>query len=101
MAADPDERSSALPGRSSAAEGPSSEAVGCSSGADERSFRTDGGSFGPSKRLKGFTGNRFAAIAEPLPAAGTAEIWSLVVQYQYQDAPFGQMSQPVTITVRG
>ena len=51
--------------------------------------------------LKGFTGSRFAAIAEPLPAADTAEIWSFVVQYQPQNAPFGQMSQPVTITVRG
>ena len=40
-------------------------------------------------------------MAEPLPAAGTAEIWSFVVQYVYQNVPFGQISQPVSITVRG
>lgn len=40
-------------------------------------------------------------VTESLPAAGTAETWSFVVQYVYYNAPFGQMSRPVSITVRG
>ncbi len=44
---------------------------------------------------------RHFEVAEPLPPAGTAEIWSFVVQYVFQNASYGQMSQPVTITVRG
>ncbi len=33
---------------------------------------------------------RHFEVAEPLPAAGTAEIWSFVVQYVYQNAPSGR-----------
>ncbi len=54
----------------------------------------------PSKDL-GLSLSRHFEVTEPLPAAGTAEIWSSGVQYVYQNAPFGQMSQPVSITVRG
>ena len=56
---------------------------------------------GAAQKFLGLSLGRHYEVAEPLPAAGTAEIWSFVVQYQYQNAPFGQMSQPVTITVRG
>ena len=31
----------------------------------------------------------------------TAEVWIFEVQYQYQNAPFGQFSQPLLLTVRG
>lgn len=54
----------------------------------------------PQKDL-GISLGRHFEVAEPLPAPGTAEIWSFAVQYVYQNAPFGQTSQPVSITVRG
>ena len=54
----------------------------------------------PQKAL-GMSLGRHFEVTEPLPAPGTAEIWSFVVQYVLQNAPYGQMSQPVTITVRG
>lgn len=56
---------------------------------------------GQAQKFLGLSLGRHYEVAEPLPAPGTAEIWSFVVQYQYQNAPFGQTSQPVTITVRG
>ena len=40
-------------------------------------------------------------VGLPLPAAGTAQIWVFEVQYRYQNQPFGLMSQPVSVTVRG
>lgn len=56
---------------------------------------------GQAQKGLGMSLGRHLEVGEPLPAAGTAEIWSFVVQYVYQNAPFGQMSAPVTITVRG
>jgi hypothetical protein len=40
-------------------------------------------------------------VEEPLPASGTAEIWIFEAQYRYQNQPFGQVSQPLNLTVRG
>ncbi len=54
-----------------------------------------------AQKFLGLSLGRHYLVNEPLPAPGTAEIWSFVAQYQYQNAPFGQMSQPVSITVRG
>ena len=56
---------------------------------------------GQAQKDLGMSLGRHFEVTEPLPAAGTAEIWSFVVQYVYQNAPFGQMSAPVSITVRG
>ena len=48
-----------------------------------------------------FSTSRRYTVTEPLPAAGMAEVWTFEVQYQYQNAPFGQVSQPLELTVRG
>ena len=40
-------------------------------------------------------------VEEPLPAPGTAEIWTFEVQYRDQNKPFGQLSQALNLTVRG
>ena len=56
---------------------------------------------GAAQKDLGISLGRHFEVPEALPAAGTAEIWSFVVQYVYQNAPFGQLSQPVSITVRG
>ena len=56
---------------------------------------------GAAKRLLGFSLSRRYKVTEPLPAAGTAEVWTFEVQYHYQNAPFGQISQPLQLTVRG
>lgn len=54
----------------------------------------------PRKELPFSTARRYT-VNEPLPAAGTAEIWVFEVQYRYQNAPFGQVSQPMQLVVRG
>ena len=56
---------------------------------------------GQAQKDLGISLGRHFEVPETLPPAGTAEIWSSMVQHVYQNAPFGQMSQPVTITVRG
>ncbi len=56
---------------------------------------------GQPKRMIGFSLGRRYNVTEALPAAGTAEIWIFEVQYRYQGEPFGQMSQPLSLTVRG
>ena len=56
---------------------------------------------GQAQKDLGVSLGRHFEVTEPLPAAGTAEIWSFVVQYVYGNVPFGQMSAPVTVTVRG
>jgi hypothetical protein len=54
----------------------------------------------PRKQI-GFSSSRHFLVGEPLPAAGTAEIWIFEVQYRYQNEPFGQVSQQLSLTVRG
>ena len=56
---------------------------------------------GQARRQIGFSTSRRYTVTEPLPAQGTAEVWIFEVQYQYQNAPFGQVSQPLELTVRG
>ena len=56
---------------------------------------------GQARREIGFSSHRHYEVGEPLPAAGTAEIWSFEVQYRYKGAAFGQISQPRELTVRG
>ena len=56
---------------------------------------------GQAKKLIGFSTSRHYEVGEPLPAAGTAEIWIFEVQYRYKGAAFGQVSQPLDLTVRG
>jgi hypothetical protein len=48
-----------------------------------------------ARRQVGFSTQRHFEVEEPLPAAGTAEIWSFEVQYRYKGQPFGQISQPL------
>ena len=54
-----------------------------------------------AKKLIGSSFGRNFEVTEPLPAAGVAEIWTFEVQYIYKGAPFGQISQPLLLTVRG
>lgn len=54
-----------------------------------------------AKKLIGFSTARRFNVTEPLPAPGVAEIWIFEVQYRYQNQPFGQVSQPLNLTVRG
>jgi hypothetical protein len=54
----------------------------------------------PKKQIGFSTGRRFN-VNEPLPAAGTAEVWTFEAQYRYQNQPFGRVSQPLSLTVRG
>jgi hypothetical protein len=56
---------------------------------------------GQARRQIGFSTARRYVVEEPLPAPGTAEVWVFEVQYRYKDAPFGQVSQPFHLTVRG
>lgn len=49
----------------------------------------------------GFSSSRKYELPLPLPPAGQAEVWKIRVQYRYKNAPFGQWSQPLEITVRG
>lgn len=49
----------------------------------------------------GFATAREYEIPLALPPAGTAEVWTVQVQYRYRNAPFGQWSQPLEMTVRG
>ena len=56
---------------------------------------------GQAKKALPFSTARRYTVEEPLPAAGTAEVWTFEVQYRYQNAPFGQISQPLELTVRG
>lgn len=56
---------------------------------------------GQARKPLPFSTARRYTVNEPLPAPGTAEIWTFEVQYHYQNAPFGQVSQPVQVTVRG
>ena len=56
---------------------------------------------GQARKMIGTSLKRHYDVPEPLPAAGTAEIWTFEVQYLYQGAPFGQISQPLELTVRG
>ncbi len=56
---------------------------------------------GGEKKNIGFSSSRHFMVEEPLPAAGVAEVWNFEVQSRYKDAPFGQVSQPFGITVRG
>jgi hypothetical protein len=57
----------------------------------------------PSQPKKGpfFSTARRCMVEEPLPASGTAEVWTFEVQYRLNNQPFGQKSQPLNITVRG
>jgi len=54
-----------------------------------------------AKRMIGFSTTRHFEVTEPLPTQGTAEIWAFEVQYRYKGAAFGQISQPLELTVRG
>ena len=54
----------------------------------------------PRKSIGFSTGRRFI-VDEPLPAAGMAEVWTFDAQYRYQNAAFGLVSQPLSLTVRG
>ena len=56
---------------------------------------------GQAQKDLGVSLGRHFEVAEPLPAAGTAEIWSFVAQYVHQNAPPRQMNPPVSITMRG
>jgi hypothetical protein len=56
---------------------------------------------GQPRKMIGFASSRHFLVTETLPAAGTAEIWIFDVQYRYEDEPFGQTSQPISVTVRG
>jgi hypothetical protein len=56
---------------------------------------------GETKKEIGFSTGRRFNMTEPLPAPGTAEVWIFEVQYRYQDLPFGHVSQPLSLTVRG
>lgn len=56
---------------------------------------------GQAKKSVGFSTGRHFTVAEPLPAAGTAEVWTFEVQYRYQGDPFGLRSDPLPLTVRG
>ena len=56
---------------------------------------------GQAKKMIGFSTTRRFVVEEPLPALGTAEIWTFEVQYRYQNKPFGQVSQALNLTVRG
>lgn len=49
----------------------------------------------------GFSTNRKFELPLPMPAPGQAAVWRVQVQYRYQNAPFGQMSQIIEIPVRG
>jgi len=53
------------------------------------------------KKLIGFSLTRRYNVTAPLPAPGTAEVWTFEVQYRYQNQPFGHFSQPLVLTVRG
>ena len=54
-----------------------------------------------ARRLIGTSLTRRYNVMEPLPAPGTAEVWTFEVQYLYQNEPFGHVSQPLVLTVRG
>ncbi len=56
---------------------------------------------GQARRSIGFSTSRRFLVTEPLPAPGTAEVWTFEAQYRYQNAPFGRVSQPLVMTVRG
>lgn len=56
---------------------------------------------GQVRRNVGFSTARRFVVSEPLPAPGVAEVWIFEVMYRYKNAAFGQMSQPVNVTVRG
>ncbi len=56
---------------------------------------------GQARKQIGFSLSRRYVVEEPLPAPGTAEIWTFEAQYRYQNAAFGQISQPLNLTVRG
>ena len=49
----------------------------------------------------GFSTTRKFELPLPMPAPGQAAVWRVQVQYRYQNAPFGQMSQIIEIPVRG
>ena len=54
-----------------------------------------------AKKSVGFSTGRHFTVTEPLPAAGTAEVWTFEVQYRFQGDPFGLRSDPLPLTVRG
>lgn len=54
-----------------------------------------------SRKSIGFSTSRRFNVNEPLPAPGTAEVWTFEAQYRYQNNPFGHFSQPLAVTVRG
>ncbi len=56
---------------------------------------------GQARKSIGFSTARRFQVDEPLPAAGMAEVWIFEAQYRYQNAPFGLVSQPLSLTVRG
>jgi hypothetical protein len=56
---------------------------------------------GQPRKKDGFSTSRHYTLTEALPAAGIAEVWIVETQYHYQNEPFGQMSQPFSLTVRG
>lgn len=49
----------------------------------------------------GFSTARSYEIPLPLPATGTAEIWTIQVQYRYRNEPFGHRSLPLILSVQG
>ena len=53
------------------------------------------------KKIIGTSLTRRYSVAEPLPAPGTAEVWTFEVQYLFQNKLFGHASQPLVMTVRG
>ena len=53
------------------------------------------------RMLIAFPDTREYVVEEPLPGSGFAEVWIFEVQYRYQNKPFGQMSQPLKLTVMG
>jgi hypothetical protein len=56
---------------------------------------------GQARKQVGFSTKRHFEVDEPLPTAGTAEVWSFEVQYRYKGESFGQISQPLELAVRG
>jgi hypothetical protein len=56
---------------------------------------------GQARKVIGFSNGRRFNVPEPLPAPGMAEVWKFEAQYRYQDQPFGQISQPLNLTVWG
>ena len=56
---------------------------------------------GQQRRIVAFPNTRGCVVNEPLPKSGNVEVWTFEVQYRYQNKPFGQISRPLNLTVKG